>query len=234
MMLAFFLKKTLIQASIYQNEGQLQAFGFQNNSWGCLRCMWPQVPNPGCVGTCVDVGVLGFVPGVLGTMQAAEAIKYLLDWDIPSLSHTLLVNLMNWDIYSVKRTKKKDCFLCGENPKLRELSKIHYGQTDYDIDLSQIPDQELGAYEFIDIRKACERNLDLPWEFFLKHQPCEEGEEFQLSPSSKPIVLVCQKGIRSRTLAEHLRRGGETKIYSLKQGISSVREHWDRIQSLRC
>ena len=68
----------LIQAGVYKFEGQIHLCD-PNAGTACLRCLWPEIPEEGCVGTCAEVGVLGTVPGLFGTLQATEAIKYLLD-----------------------------------------------------------------------------------------------------------------------------------------------------------
>ena len=225
----FFKKKPLVQASIYQSEGQLQTFKFDHEV-GCMRCVWPDIPEQECVGSCVDVGVIGVVPGILGTMQATEAIKNLLQWESTTNSNTLLVDLMSWNISCIKRNRSKNCPLCGDLPNIKKLQPHNYGQQDYQLDLAQISDTELTKYMFIDIRQSSERDTSRPWENFLTHIPLSSSNEFELPPFDGPILLVCQKGIRSKNLAKDLRNSGANQVYSLDQGIFSVREHWDRMK----
>lgn len=229
----FFLRKPLVQASIYQDEGQLQSFDFASDA-GCLRCIWPDIPEQGCVGNCVDVGVLGVVPGVLGTMQATEAIKKLLNWQSSNDSKTLLVDLMSWNISFIKRTKNSSCPLCGETPSIKDLVRENYGLSDIDIDLSKASDKEIGQYKFIDIRESNEQDLSLPWEKFLERILPNRDANPGLISSTRPVMLVCQRGIRSKKYAHELRDSGAKQIFSLKGGISSVRENWDKIQSVQC
>jgi len=226
-------RKPLVQASIYQNDGQLQTFSFTSGS-SCMRCLWPTMPDSHCVGNCAEVGVLGVVPGVLGTMQAAEAIKTLTHTNKLSFTHTLLVDLSTWDISKIKRTKSKTCPLCGEAPSIINLNKIHYGHTDCDLELSTIPDSEIINYNFIDIRELNERNLSSPWENILTHIPSNQIDSKVLQKSKPRILLVCQKGIRSRKLATTLRNSGLQNVYSLNGGVASLHKNWDRIQKLLC
>ncbi len=227
----FFLKKSLVQASIYQDEGQLQTFKFESDSV-CMRCVWPEVPGQGIVGNCEDVGVLGVVPGVLGVMQATEALKVLLGWETKTIRNTLLVDLMDWSITPIKRNKVKSCPLCSEDPKIKNLIDAGHGKADYEIDLSDLKCEDLSNYHFIDIRREEERDSSLSWEKILISVPFKEAQDFKLPLNDKPVILICSKGIRSKNLAEHLRSIGKKEIFSLDGGVSSFQKHWDRIQKI--
>jgi len=225
----YFLKKPLIQASIYQHEGQLQVFHFKNQS-DCMRCIWPTIPEQGQIGNCADVGVLGVVPGILGTMQASEAIKALLHQNSIATSHTLLVDLTNWGITRIKRTNNKNCPLCSSTPSIVDLSIKNYGRLNYEIDLSDVSNPELNHYRFIDIREQSERDESHPWEKFLKPLPSNKIHHLSLHHSSERILLVCKKGIRSKKLAKKLRQSGLKNIFSLYGGVHSVQENWNKIK----
>ncbi len=230
----YFLNKPLVQASIYQSEGQLQSFTFKKDS-GCQRCLWPEVPSPDSVGNCAEVGVIGVVPGVLGTMQATEALKILLNWGSSTDSSTLLVDLMNWSVSKIKRSKNKSCPLCGDKPKIKGLSKNHYGRLDFELELSELTDEDLAKYKFIDIRELNEKDHHAAWENFLLQKPLSLFEnDFNPASQVDPIILVCQRGARSKTLAQKLRLSGATGVFSLNRGVSSVRENWGRIQGAQC
>ena len=97
------LAKPLIIASVYQFEGQLQIV---KPGGPCLECLWPTPPEDGCVGTCAETGVLGVAPGLLGTMQAAEALKLILG--LPVVEGVVTVDLIETRIETLKLQKATD------------------------------------------------------------------------------------------------------------------------------
>ena len=100
------LKKDLFQASIYQYEGQIQSFYYQNNSdLGCLRCLWENIPKEK-MKNCQEAGIIGSVAGVLGTLQANETIKSILGLGDKVENKTKIVNLLELDIQTIKWKKK--------------------------------------------------------------------------------------------------------------------------------
>jgi sulfur-carrier protein adenylyltransferase/sulfurtransferase len=113
--LAYEHKKPLIQASLYQFEGQL---GFWNHpehpasSVGCFHCLWPSLPQDEASGSCVSAGVLGPVAGVLGSLQSLEAIKFLLGLDSPVHTHLVLLNLLTYEQTLMRRAQNPNCSQC--------------------------------------------------------------------------------------------------------------------------
>ena len=115
--------KPLLYGAIDQFEGQLSLFGASADGGRgpCYRCLFPNPPAPGTVPNCAEAGVFGALPGVLGSMMATEAIKYLL-----GLGESLSGTLLHYDaLYSetrrVKVGRRKDCAVCGEHPSVTEL-----------------------------------------------------------------------------------------------------------------
>ena len=118
----FLNKINLVQASIYQFEGQLQVFRFsEDTDRGCFRCLWENPPEEGCVGSCAETGVLGVVPGIFGTLQALETIKILLGWNGLGWNESLFFDLLSLSNSKIKWKKNDDCPLCGKNKKLQQL-----------------------------------------------------------------------------------------------------------------
>ena len=122
----YFEKKTLISGAILRFDGQLSTF--KPNAGGpCYRCLFPQPPPPGLVPSCQEAGVLGAVAGVIGLLQANEALKEILGIGESMSGRLLLFNALALSFQEVKIQKKPDCSLCGMNPTIREL--IDYPQT---------------------------------------------------------------------------------------------------------
>ncbi len=207
----------LVQAAIYQFEGQLQVFTPGTDA-GCMRCLWPEAPEDGCVGTCADVGVLGVVPGVLGTLQAAETLKLLLGLPEICDRDTLLVDLLRGSTQRLSRPRNPNCPLCGHS----EPPPPPAATTDWLVDATALSPATLARYEVIDIRNADERVGNPPWILRLRHMPFPDFAPFlQLAPD-RTYLLACAHGIRSRALASRLHRAGHPNFASLRQGVDAL------------
>lgn len=119
--LCFSSFKPLVQASIYQFEGQLKVFRFSDKkgrAGACLRCLWPEVPPHNCIGTCEEAGVIGMVTGLFGSLQALETVKVILD--IPSLENgeALLLDLMSFNMQRLRWSLSDNCPLSHEHKRL--------------------------------------------------------------------------------------------------------------------
>jgi adenylyltransferase/sulfurtransferase len=116
----FFEKKTLISGAILRFEGQLSTF--KPHSGGpCYRCLFPEPPPPGLVPSCQEAGILGAVAGIIGLIQANEALKEILGMGQSMAGRFLFFNALHLDFQEVKIPKNPSCPLCGENPTIREL-----------------------------------------------------------------------------------------------------------------
>ncbi len=210
-------QKTLVQSSIYQQEGQLQVFSPDSKA-GCLRCTWPTPPDDGCVGSCADVGVIGAVPGVFGAMQAMETIKVILGTE--SMEKTVIFDLMSFDVTKIARPKDSGCALCGTTPAIHGISDALYtpAKEEFEINASEI---DISKFKLLDIREPQERNLDNPWEMELNSTPMSTFDLDSLAKDDE-IVLVCAKGIRSKNMAKQMRTDGYQSVFSLVEGVSTL------------
>jgi len=121
----YFERKTLISGAILRFDGQLSTF--KPHSGGpCYRCLFPEPPPPGMVPSCQEAGVLGAVAGVIGILQANEALKEILGLGESMAGRFLMFNALNLSFHEVKIAKNSNCPLCGENPTIKEL--IEYPQ----------------------------------------------------------------------------------------------------------
>ncbi|MBT4760665.1 MAG: hypothetical protein HOO06_03110 [Bdellovibrionaceae bacterium] len=211
---ACYLNKTpLVQASIYQQEGQLQVY-LPESSSGCMRCLWPELPEAHCVGSCIEVGVLGASVGVIGSLQALEVIEYLLKHKTQAQSKTILVNLPDLDVLRINRTKNSKCVLCSSDSKvdskISKLEPVNYmsPKAEFELSASSVTEAMLLEYNCLDVRSLTEVHKQ-----YLK-----------LSNKKNKYLLVCQQGIGSYKIAKDLRGKGFDNFYSLRGGIKELKD----------
>lgn len=126
-----FLKKPLVDGSIFMFEGQVTVYqpaipeeGIEGGP--CYRCLYPDPPPPGEVPSCSEAGVLGVLPGIVGSMQAVEAIKLILGIGEPLVGRLLMVDTLDMSFRTLKVKRNPDCPVCGDHPTVTEL--IDYEQ----------------------------------------------------------------------------------------------------------
>lgn len=201
------LRKPLVQASIHQFEGQVQVIDSSRNT-GCLRCLWPEAPDEGCVGSCAESGVFGVVPGFFGAIQAAEAIKTILEIGETLTSTALLVDLRTYSTLRISRPKNPDCPACG-------LGQITKG---FEVTIGELDD----AMILVDIRDDFDEpeKLPIPGREWRRIAP-DRIEKEELDPS-RTYVLVCQRGIRSAQAVRRLQEAGKSNFRSLIGGAQGL------------
>jgi len=114
------LGKPLVYGSIYQWEGQASVF-LPGPEAPCYRCLFPEPPPPGTVPSCAEGGVFGVLPGIVGSIQATEAIKLVLGAGEPLVGRLLLFDALRMEFTSVKLRWDPDCPVCGKHPTVTEL-----------------------------------------------------------------------------------------------------------------
>jgi molybdopterin/thiamine biosynthesis adenylyltransferase/molybdopterin converting factor small subunit len=114
----YLLRKPLVDGSIFRFEGQATVF---LPGQGCYRCLFPSPPPPGAVPSCAEAGVLGVLPGMIGVIQAMEAIKLILNLGEPLVNRLLLFDSLAMEFREVKIRRDPDCPLCGDNPSIDHL-----------------------------------------------------------------------------------------------------------------
>ena len=113
------LGKPNVYASIFRFEGQASVFYAKRGP--CYRCLYPEPPPPGLVPSCAEGGVLGVLPGIMGSIQAGQAITMLLGKGEPLIGRLLLFNALDMKFKELKLRKNPDCPICGSNPTVNEL-----------------------------------------------------------------------------------------------------------------
>jgi molybdopterin/thiamine biosynthesis adenylyltransferase len=114
----YLLGKPLVDGTLFRFEGRANVF---LPGKGCYRCLFPSPPPPGAVPSCAEAGVLGAMCGVIGTIQAVETIKLLLDLGEPLVNRLMLFDSLSMEFREVKIPRDPECPLCGDNPTIHEL-----------------------------------------------------------------------------------------------------------------
>jgi adenylyltransferase/sulfurtransferase len=126
-----FLSKPLVDASIFMFEGQVTVYMPKNNAYGyepgpCYRCLYPDPPPPGEVPSCAEAGVLGVLPGIVGSIQAVEAIKLIIGKGEPLIGRLLMIDTLDMSFRTLNLQRDPDCPVCSDHPTVTEL--IDYEQ----------------------------------------------------------------------------------------------------------
>jgi len=212
---AVVLRKKMIHAAVYQYEGHLFGYVPQENV-GCLRCLWHTLPEPGCVGACADVGVLGAFVGVLGTMQAAEALKQALELPGALQGEVVIHDFLRHTAKRLRVPRRVNCPTCGGEylPSTR-----YYDFTEIEVTAQSLTQSsEVALVLLEDTDKSLRSTAVLPRGFTWVPWEHVKGA----FPKDKRLVLCCEYGLRSKYLAYALRQQGFAHVYSLKGGWRSL------------
>jgi adenylyltransferase/sulfurtransferase len=223
------LGKPNVYGSIFRFEGQASIFGYPDGP--CYRCLYPEPPPPGLVPSCAEGGVLGVLPGIIGSIQAMETLKLILKTGDPLVGRLLLFDALGMKFRELKLRKNPDCPVCGTKPSITKL--IDYAEF-CGIRGEEAPAPQTSVPEITprELKARLDRGDDLyildvrePHEY----QICNIGGHLiplgDLSrrvnelDSAREIVAHCRSGKRSAEAAEFLRKAGFKKIWNLKGGI---------------
>jgi adenylyltransferase/sulfurtransferase len=218
--------------SIFRFEGQASVFAAPNGP--CYRCLHPEPPPDGLVPNCADAGVLGVLPGVIGTIQATEAIKLLLGIGEPLVGRFVVYDALRMRFRELRLPKDPDCPICGTRPTitgLREISascgiqtqgttaEMSVGQLKARIDAGT-PPVILDVREPFEAAICCISGARLIPLGELPRRLAELGQLNGLKPSDE-IVIYCKSGARSARAVALLREGGFGRAVTLAGGILS-------------
>jgi adenylyltransferase/sulfurtransferase len=223
------LGKPNVYGSIFRFEGQATVFSPKHGG-PCYRCLYPEPPPPGLVPSCAEGGVLGVLPGVIGTIQATEAIKLLTGIGEPLIGRLLLYDALAMRFRELKLRRNPDCPVCGDHPTVTEL--IDYQQ------FCGISPEEAHRDATIEITPAEVADwlhsdnppflLDVrePNEWEICHIPGavrisvnELAERMNELDSAVEMVVYCRSGVRSARAVELLRQAGFRKVKNMAGGI---------------
>ena len=222
------LGKPDVYGSIFRFEGQASVFGMPDGP--CYRCLFRDPPPPELVPSCEEAGVLGVIPGIIGSIQALEAIKLLTGIGAPLVGRLLLLDALSMQTRELALTRDPDCPVCGVRPTVTSLidyeafcgTSAREGRPlTMEIDPAALA-QELRAngVQLVDVRE--------PWEWKIGHVdgamllPVDDlAERLEALDRARPVVTYCHHGVRSLAAARMLRAAGFENVRSLRGGIDA-------------
>lgn len=213
--------KPAIFASVYQYEGQLQVFRPDIDS-ACLRCLWPESTRDGIVGNCAEAGVLGPVPGVLGSLQAIEALKLLLDLPGQLAGELLLLDLTTYEIRRIRAPRAPEC-RSGSCARISAIEDDEAPVEDLEVSFGSLDRARSAGFRIVDIREPREVAVAPMTGVPYVHIPMGAllADPHTLEPEQR-YLLVCARGARSLAVAQELRHQGMQRVFSLRGGIAAL------------
>jgi len=225
------LGKPNVYGSIFRFEGQASVFATEQGP--CYRCLYPEPPPPGLVPSCAEGGVLGILPGLVGVIQATEAIKLILGKGEPLIGRLLLVDALAMRFRELKLRKNPECPVCGQNPTVTQL--IDYQQfcgivpetseeKNVKNGIPQITVKELKRridagedVQLIDVREPYEYQIaQIGGKLIPQNEAPQRLAEID---REREIVVHCRSGVRSQRIAEFLKQAGYPRVVNLSGGI---------------
>jgi molybdopterin/thiamine biosynthesis adenylyltransferase/rhodanese-related sulfurtransferase len=225
------LKKPNVYGSIFRFEGQCTVFAYPGGP--CYRCLYPEPPPPGLVPSCAEGGVLGILPGIIGLMQATEAVKLILGVGEPLVGRLVLYDALAMRFRELKLRRNPECPVCGDHPTIHQL--IDYQE------FCGVPHQEAPPAPVLDLTDIepteVKQKIDRGDKFTLidvrephEYQICKIPTSVLIPLGDLPkrlneldknaeIVAHCKSGVRSGKATNLLRENGFKNVRNMKGGI---------------
>jgi adenylyltransferase/sulfurtransferase len=233
------LKKANVYGSIFRFEGQASVFA-PHMGGPCYRCLYPEPPPPGMVPSCAEGGVLGVLPGIVGTIQATEILKLALGKGSSLIGRLLLFNALDMKFRELKLRRDPQCPICGENPTITEL-------IDYEMFCGITPEPAVPASNPDEVSvQEMKRAIENP-KIGIKVIDVREPDEYQIAhidgvplfplstlqqrftelDPNQQYYIHCKSGVRSLRALQFLREQGFKYLKSVKGGISAWADEVD-------
>lgn len=212
-----FLNKPLVYGAIYQTEGQVTVFNYQNSP--TLRCLFPEPPPENAIQSCAEIGAYNITTSIIGTMMAGEVIKIILQDDAVFTGKLIYV-----DVLEGKNTR----LTFSENPVSRNISKNRFTKKELPVGIAPKDFQtnfQHQNYRLIDVRdnddheKSNIGGINIPLSKISRFPT----ETFS---SDDTFIFYCQQGLRSHQAAEIFRKAGFPNSFSLQGGLSAYKNHF--------
>jgi len=215
--------KPLVYGAIFKFHGQVSVFNYKNGP--SYRCMFPTEPREGDVPSCNEIGVLGVLPGIIGSMQANEVLKIILELGTVLSGKILVYDSLSTEIFPIT-TERNDNII---NEVLAQKDEFSSKQYEWECDFELAP-RVINCHEamailnaqFVDVREPNEQPkvtevspIYVPMSIF--------SESFDSMDKDWPIILFCQSGIRSQKAASLLIAAGWEQVYSLREGAATLK-----------
>ena len=225
------LRKPNVFGSIFRFEGQASVFATEQGP--CYRCLYPEPPPPGLVPSCAEGGVLGVLPGVVGTIQATETVKLIIGVGEPLINRFMIYDALSMKFRELKLRRDPDCPVCGDSPTVTQL--IDYEQFCGITPVTQVLDDSTSGDDVTveELKVSIDNNEGI---FVLdvrepqEHQICSIPGSVLIPLGELPnrinelgqhedMVVHCKSGVRSAKAVKILRDAGFKKAKNLTGGI---------------
>lgn len=226
------LNKPNVYGSIFRFEGQATVFAVEGGP--CYRCLYPEPPPPGLVPSCAEGGVLGILPGLIGVVQATEAVKLILGTGEPLVGRLVLYDALAMRFRELKLRRNPECPVCGDHPTIKELIDYHqFCGVPSPAQEAEKPKEVEGEITPVEVKSKIDRGdsfvlIDVrePHEYQICSIPQAKliplGElpkrVSELSTADE-IVAHCKSGVRSGKAVDFLKQAGFRRVRNMKGGI---------------
>ncbi len=226
----FFAKKPCVYGSIFRFEGQVTVFA-PHLGGPCYRCMLPGLPPPGAAPSCAEAGVLGVLPGIVGSLQAMEAIKLLLDIGEPPLGKLLCYDALQSAFRALRLRPDPACRLCGATPSIHSVSNPETTANS----ACAMPDDSIPSISVEELARRIGAGEDLL--IIDVRQPEEEAEgvipgacliplgdlpgQLDTLPRDREIFVHCRSGGRSSRAVKMMIEAGFLRAVNIAGGINA-------------
>jgi sulfur-carrier protein adenylyltransferase/sulfurtransferase len=238
---AFFARRPLIYGSIFRFEGQVSVFHPAAGA-PCYRCLFPTPPEPGTVPNCAEAGVFGALCGVIGSMQAMEAIKMILGTGHSLTGKLLVLDALTMDVRRIRVKRDPHCPLCGATPSIIKIDPATYEFTcqndnpptpmteescPLEVDIHESRRLlEAGEATLVDVRE--------PFEVDISRIPGSKTipmglipKELKQLPKDSHLLIHCHHGGRSMQVTKYLRQHGFSRVSNVAGGIDAWAQRID-------
>ncbi len=232
--IAFLSGIPLIHGSIFRFEGQATVLNHRGGP--CYRCLYPTPPEAGTVPSCGEIGVLGLLPGIVGTIMATEAVKVILSIGTSLSGRLLMYDALSMKFRELHFDRDPDCRLCGDSPAVTSVDSFDYGTfcgepsdknvhaKSEDVRMNSITVEELAAlrndgtdHVLIDVREPNEYEFaNIGGTLIPLGEIAERKDEI---PNDTRVVVMCRSGGRSGQAVAMLNAAGWTNVENLTGGI---------------
>jgi molybdopterin/thiamine biosynthesis adenylyltransferase/rhodanese-related sulfurtransferase/molybdopterin converting factor small subunit len=231
------LKKPNVYGSIFRFEGQATVFAYEDGP--CYRCLYSEPPPPGLVPSCAEGGVLGILPGIIGLVQATEAVKIILGIGETLKGRLLLYDALGMRFRELKLRRDKDCPVCGEHPTVTKLIDYQEFCGVKPVSSASVPSS--GVIDPVEVKKKQDSGdnfllLDVrePHEYQIARIPGSTLIPLGQLPArlneldkNAEIVAHCKMGGRSQQAVDLMKQNGFTNVRNMTGGITAWSEKVD-------